>query len=312
MDTTNVFDGTLHPASESQNNSRIASVDFSYDLEHNLGRANGNSFQRVPGIENVHDGQMMVRLQKKRFIVIDYSIIPNPADVVAAQSNPHVQIPPGAGVQKCATVNCNKIGTPVCIFDSEPDEPTSLYVRSGLCFTCQRALNEKRRSKNKRKTDVSKEQDVSNVTAMSGQTLKRCRIQGEIIDLNADAIIINGPPVDHVSSRGRGYEYDKIIIDIDKSNTDLLKKTMDLSRMMIIYGQQGTLFNHYKEIEDLYQSAFSSASKSIYLLNQWKNSFDDAIHANSPNVVEASDAGASAAAIPMPPLPKVFKDDQSL
>lgn len=303
METTNVFDAALHSVPESQHNSRIASIDFSYDLEHNLGRANGNSYQRVPGIENVHDGQIMVRLQKKRFIVIDYSIIPNPADVVAAQSNPHVQIPPGAGVQKCATANCNKIGTPVCIFDSEPDEPTSLYVRSGLCFACQRALNEKRRSKNKRKTDVSTEQDVSNVTAMSSQTLKKCRVQGEIIDLN----------VEHVRSRGRGYEYDNIIIDIDKSNTDLLKKTMDLSRMMIIYGQQGTLSSHYNEIEDLYQSAFSSASKSIFLLNQWKNSFDDAINAISPNIVaEASDAVASAAAMPMPPLPKVFTDDQSV
>jgi hypothetical protein len=90
--------------------------EFADDLEHNLGRANGNCYQRRPGIPNVHDGQIMVRLKKKRFIVIDYSIVPTPIDLAYAAVTPHVKTPPGAGIQKCTTVNCPKIGVPVCLF----------------------------------------------------------------------------------------------------------------------------------------------------------------------------------------------------
>lgn len=284
MDTVDILGADLHSVPESQNNNRFASIDFSDDLEHSLGRANGNCYQRVPGVENVHDGQIMVRLKKKRFIVIDYSIAPNAAEIAAAQNDPHIQCPAGAGVQKCLTVNCNKIGIPICIYDSEPDEPTSLYLRSGLCFTCQRSLNEKRRTQKKRKVDAF------------------------------DPIVINGPPVKDVKPRGKGYEYDKIITDIEKSNTELLKKTMDLSRMMIIYGQQGTLSDHSSEIEDLYQSTYGSAAKTMFLLNQWKLSFDDAINGHPTVGAEPSNAVASAAAVAaaqsnsMPPLPKVEGD----
>jgi len=42
-----------------------------------LGRANGNTYQRKLGVEGMHDGQIMVRLKKKRFIIIDYGYIPN-------------------------------------------------------------------------------------------------------------------------------------------------------------------------------------------------------------------------------------------
>jgi hypothetical protein len=90
--------------------------EFAEDLENNLGRANGNCYQRRPGIPNVHDGQIMVRLKKKRFIVIDYSIVPSPGDLAYAAVTPYVKTPPGAGIQKCTTVNCPKIGVPVCLF----------------------------------------------------------------------------------------------------------------------------------------------------------------------------------------------------
>lgn len=38
--------------------------EFAEDLDLRLGRANGNVFQRRPGIEGSHDGQVMVRLKK--------------------------------------------------------------------------------------------------------------------------------------------------------------------------------------------------------------------------------------------------------
>ncbi len=89
---------------------------FSVDLEHNLGRANGNCYIRKPGIPTVHDGQIMVRLKKKRFIIIDYSIIPTPADSACAAVTPHIRCPVGAGQQECTAANCSKVGVPVCLF----------------------------------------------------------------------------------------------------------------------------------------------------------------------------------------------------
>jgi hypothetical protein len=139
--------------------------DFAEDLDLRLGRANGNVFQRRPGIEGCHDGQVMVRLKKKRFIVIDYSIVPNEHDLQASAMNPHINVPLGAGVTKCTgkvvgpagegspLVQCQKVGVPVLLYDSEPNEPASLYLRSGLCFKCQRNLNEKRRTQRKKPAD---------------------------------------------------------------------------------------------------------------------------------------------------------------
>ncbi|VEU45197.1 unnamed protein product [Pseudo-nitzschia multistriata] len=139
--------------------------EFAEDLDLRLGRANGNIYQRREGIEGVHDGQVMVRLKKKRFIIIDYGIVPTEHDLQSSALNPHTTVPLGAGVTKCTgkvpsgpepgapLVSCKKIGVPVLLYDSEPEEPPSLYLRSGLCFTCQRNLNEKRRTQRKRPSD---------------------------------------------------------------------------------------------------------------------------------------------------------------
>ena len=48
--------------------------EFAEDLDLRLGRANGNIYLRKPGVEGVHDGQVMVRLKKKRFVILDYSV----------------------------------------------------------------------------------------------------------------------------------------------------------------------------------------------------------------------------------------------
>ena len=90
--------------------------EFAVDLEHNLGRANGNIYHRTQGVPNVHDGQIMIRLKKKRFIVVDYSIVPSPADVACAAVTPHIKCPPGAGTMKCTSSTCTKVGVPVCLF----------------------------------------------------------------------------------------------------------------------------------------------------------------------------------------------------
>jgi hypothetical protein len=118
-----------------------------------LGNANGNHYVRKAGVENVHDGQIMVRLKSKRYIIIDYGYIPNRRDHELAAFHSHIVIPDGAGVTKCITEGCTRVGVPVQLYDSEPKELASLYLRSKLCFNCQREVNEKRRTMRKRKSN---------------------------------------------------------------------------------------------------------------------------------------------------------------
>lgn len=115
--------------------------EFSLDAKERLGRTNGSIYQRSPGIDGVHDGQIMIRLMKQRFIIIDYSIIPNEDDMQAAALDPCISIPNGAGTQKCSIAHCSKVGVPILLYDSNPGESVSLYMRSGLCYTCQRVCS---------------------------------------------------------------------------------------------------------------------------------------------------------------------------
>lgn len=163
--------------------------DFEEDLDLRLGRANGNIYHRRPGVEGSHDGQVMVRLKKKRFIVIDYSILPCDEDLQTAAMSPHISCPPGAGKTKCVTPECTKVGVPVLLYDSDPTEPASLYLRSGLCFICQRNLNEKRRTQRKRGSDAG---GTSLIYAV-GPGQKKFKLNGGVIELNSDAIILNAP-----------------------------------------------------------------------------------------------------------------------
>lgn len=264
--------------------------EFAEDLENNLGRANGNCYQRRPGIPNVHDGQIMVRLKKKRFIVIDYSIVPSPGDLAYAAVTPYVKTPPGAGIQKCTTVNCPKIGVPVCLFDSDPDEPISLYLRSGLCFTCQRHLNEKRRTQRKRKGET-----------MDDEVQKRFRLNDQILDLDPDAIIINGQP-DGTKHHGPGYGYPEILLDLQKIAQNCNHGIGHLSSAISTYAIPPLQNSpEHIEIEEAYHKAFQSFTKGLFLLSQWKSSFDTVMAAKSSGEVlegtSIADVVASAAAV---------------
>jgi hypothetical protein len=194
------YSSTVPPA---QTSILLDPQEFAHDEEKKLGRANGNTYQRRPGIENVHDGQIMVRLKKKRFIIIDYGYIPKPDDYAISNATPHISIPEGAGQQRCATKDCPRVGVPVMLYDSEPSEAMSLYLRGGLCFSCQRAVNEKRRTKRKRRPgeDGLPFGEVnlggggggpSGDMRSIGSGGSRFKVNNEVMELNSDAIIING------------------------------------------------------------------------------------------------------------------------
>jgi len=331
--------------------------EFAEDLDLRLGRANGNIYQRKTGVEGVHDGQVMVRLKKKRFIIIDYGIVPNEHDLQASAMTPHINVPLGAGVTKCTgkvpsepggpLVPCKKVGVPVLLYDSEPDQPASLYLRSGLCFICQRNLNEKRRTQRKRPSERANHQAAAKVTANAQQSqaaflaaqqagvalggpipattnlpgMQTVRIGGigttanlvgagttgrvnatphhrvlmavtnghkkiklahtnQPLVLAPDAIILNGPPDNHSCKSVRaGHGFAEIGSDLNVEVHQSLQSTQALLHSvntpeMI---QQGIPPPPPDEISRTYDQAFYSLSKSLYLLVQWKTSWDAAI-----------------------------------
>jgi hypothetical protein len=300
--------------------------DFAEDLEQRLGRANGNIYHRRPGIEGVHDGQVMVRLKKKRFIVLDYSIVPNEADFHHAAMSSYIRCPDGAGKAPCTAAGCNKVGVPVLLYDSEPHEPQSLYLRSGLCFTCQRNLNEKRRTQRKKpddhkearhlteaprgpkkgKASVAASPYVPSATAVAAivpyhQVLmavssgnKRIKLAhtNEPLTLAQDAIILNGPPDPTCKSARHGHGFNEIGIDLAQTAKQSLESTQALIQAVdptsngTDLGLPSHLHHHHRQypptsedISRLYETSFAGLCKSLYLLTQWKESWDAAMAA---------------------------------
>jgi len=181
----------------------IPSIPFEFreDAWKRLGKANGNIYHRKPGVEGVHDGQIMVRLKNKRFIVLEYGVGPDELQGFG------LSLPRGAGRQKCSNPDCTKIGVPILLVDSSPEEPASLYVKSGRCFTCQRSLNEKRRAPRKRK--------------IISQDELRLRY------VSARAVIIDGPP-QNCKSHGAGYGIYEIAADLDLGLKESFKHVQHL------------------------------------------------------------------------------------
>ncbi|KAL3908386.1 MAG: hypothetical protein SGARI_003085, partial [Bacillariaceae sp.] len=295
--------------------------DFAEDLEQRLGRANGNIFVRREGVKDVHDGQVMVRLKKKRFIVIDYSIVPNKTDLRHSSNSPYIRCPEGAGKKKCTVSTCNKVGVPVLLYDSDPFEPQSLYLRSGLCFTCQRNLNEKRRTQRKKPAEkrAAAAMDPPQVQAgvsmygaphmamgfpgaagvpeaasgvlspyhqvlmaVTGGGSKRIKLAhtNEPLTLLPDAVILNGPP-EAGCKTARTHGFQEIGMDLESVSKSSLQLTQQLMHSVC----SSDVLQHNQppptseDISRLYDSAFSGLCKSLYLLTQWKESWDGAMTA---------------------------------
>jgi len=328
--TTDAITADASPISSTRHNSSnviLPLEEFAEDLDRRLGRANGNIFIRKPGVPNVHDGQIMVRLKKKRFIIIDYSIVPTAQDSATAALSPQILCPHGAGEAKCTSSECTKIGVPVMLYDSDPEQPSSLYLRSGLCFSCQRILNEKRRTQRKRKSDVPQpgapgappvsSHHLSHLTIDGGglatidgnSTLgyhsidhhaqKRFRLHGEILDLNPDAIIINGP-LEGTKHHGPGYEYAEISADLQviaqNAHAEMTNLVARVSSLPSSSSDPTTtdfdIVNATRDMLTTYEKSFLFMSKGIFLLSQWKSSWDSAVATATAEKAAAAVAAA--------------------
>jgi hypothetical protein len=288
-------------------------ADIMDDVNHRLGRANGNVYRRKPGVEGAHDGELMIRLKKKRFIILDYT--------------------PEEGVTKpCNTQGCPKTARPKCVYDSDPDEPKSLYLRSGLCFTCQRSVNEKRRSNRKSGEGAApNSQRSAAAAAMSSppsfsshkgapgatyqhQMSGNKRAHGQVYyqaPVNPNAIIIDGPvggarPADeHYTYSEIGVELqhltrhlvtecDSIVAEAAKGKSQGLADPSQMSAA-VAQGHRAALPGLSRETRDTleakYQLALGYAKKGVYQLTQWKSSWEMTLAAtdayNKGNVVPA-------------------------
>jgi hypothetical protein len=212
----------------------------------------------------------------------------------------------------------------VCLYDSDPFEPDPLYLRSGLCFQCQRNLNEQRRTERKRPSKADREAHPSLIYAI-GPSNKRFKIDGGTTVLKDDAIIINGA-VEGTKRCGEGYGFQEIGSDLLALAHEAAQDTARLvnavtgntatvaaeavaalgqpdystSATNILLEQGGNVEPPTSEdINALYYKAFQSMNKSIFLLSQWKSSWDSAISAAADSAADPSlaDAVASAAAV---------------
>lgn len=230
---------------------------FQDDLNGKLGRANGNVYVRILGAPGAHDGQIMVRLKRKRFIVVDYA---------SAGSR--------GTAPRCINAPCAKVGVPDLLFDSNPEEPASLYLRSGLCFTCQRNLNEKRRTQRKRKGETAADRGGDAAPAPTGRQgagrpPKRPRYA-------EDAIVISGPP-EGTKARGReGYDFPEIGEDTVAFVQAGLTEIEHMIATATVEGVDAEGIGAMHEaVEATYGSALHKLRAGLYLITQWKGSWDE-------------------------------------
>lgn len=235
-----------------------------------LGNANGNIYVSRSGVKGEHDGQVYVRLKKKRFVVLDYTIDPSEADIHAAASLPHMEIPSGAGRTPCITKECTKVGVPVKLFDSNPDDSVSLYLRSGLCFECQRNLNEKRRVDRRKRPSGD---NVPLLYSIGSPNQKKFKLHGssDVVELSRDAIIVNGS-MKNVKMAADGHSTSDLASDVQ----DYLREaSFETERLFQVAGNPHTApVDPLADIQGMYEKAFTNLNKAIFLLTQWKSAWD--------------------------------------
>jgi hypothetical protein len=318
-------------------NYRFQPKPYVADANRLLGQSNGKHYQRIPGNDQEHDGQVMVRLRKKRFVVLDYSFAPTEDDLKAATNFPNVRIVDKAGTGICIHIGvrfvndsssllpsssqsvvafekCGKVGVPVCLYDSDPTEQEPLYLRSGFCFSCQRNLNHERRSERKRPAQ-SKLDHSSNcspdVIYCVGPKPKHFKVGNRAIQLKEDALIIHGtvPHMTPYSHHGSAPDLSSdLITATEEAYSDASRLVGSISgRPSIAHASfVGNGLDHYNslmmphppsDVNTLYHKTFQSLSRSLVLLSQWKTAWDSTMAAATETLADQTLVDAVASAV---------------
>jgi hypothetical protein len=194
-------------------------------------------------------------------------------------------------------------------------QPVSLYLRSGLCFECQRNLNEKRRMDRKRPKnhETAPNEEGEAVTERSGPNLiyalapsnKKFRLNGSTIQLKSDAIIINGA-VQGTKPFGEEYGFQEIGHDLHHCAQEAAQATESLLNAVACHGHVASSASAVQsmdchssddttaaavgggDVSAMFDRAFLAMNRSIFLLSQWKASWDVAIAAANETVSDPS------------------------
>lgn len=157
-------------------------------------------------------------------------------------------------------ITFSQVGIPCKLYDSVPEDTVPLYIRSGLCFECQRNLNEKRRVDRKRKPD-----GPTLLYSISGPNQKKFKFQGssDVIELKEDAIIVNGS-MKGVKLAAEGHSHQDIAVDLQ----DMLREsTFEAERLL-------TSADPMADVHSMYEKAFTTMNKAIFLMTQWKAAWE--------------------------------------
>lgn len=170
---------------------------------------------------------------------------------------------------------CSKVGVPVCLYDSDPLQPDPLYLRSGLCYSCQRNLNEDRRGKKRNQGTSISHSDSPNILYALGSGTKKLRIGKSTIFLKDDAIIINGKSQSW-RTHSDSYTYAEIGRDLVPLTQEALQETTRLVESTPSLAEASPSRSS-SEIDALYDKAFQSMSKALFLLSEWKSSLHQSV-----------------------------------
>ena len=273
-----------------------------------LGKANGNIFNLRPAGEGdpltntpPHDGVVMVRLKKKRFLVLDYS-------KGMYSLNRHQDDPQSHNrLSICISPTCQKVGLPDLIYDSgDPAEGgISLYLRSGMCFTCQRNVNEKRRTQRKRKGDETGSASSNNRrrttdTIFGSPSVSSSHQPFASVDAmmvgNVASAYLDAPVSISVHTNDENMSNAKMCIEDFGRNFEML---ISLSSMInapepdeaipIIPSSNESSVANKANMAIYYESAVSSLHKCLHFLEDWKRSHlgDDMRGHNSDSLNDA-------------------------
>jgi hypothetical protein len=127
-----------------------------------------------------------------------------------------------------------------------------LYLRSGLCFQCQRALNEKRRAE-KRKTPSGVEPSL---VYADGHQKVRLTPQGIIRISEDDA---------------HGEAWRRTFRDLGPSLVQRVQEVAQDTTRLVAAADPAA---DHQDIEALYHTTFRSLHQTVFLLSQWKSSWD--------------------------------------
>lgn len=225
-------------------------------------------------------------------------------------------------------LKCGKVGVPVCVYDSDPNEQEPLYMRSGFCFNCQRNLNHERRSERKRPAVQSsptggRRQQTSgpgpDVIYCVGPRPKHFKVGNRPIQLREDALIISGtvPQMPHYSHHSNSHDLGhNLIAATEEAYSDASRLINSISGRPSHGSFVGNGLDYHGmmmapqpgDVNAMYHKTFQSLSRSLVLLSQWKSSWDSTISAATETIADQSlvDAVASAvvdSGVPGSPVP---------